>query len=330
MSWILAGDVGGTKTNLALVKSSDRSCTLEAQATFSSQKSDTKDTIASYIQKMGVGYRIDCASIALAGPVREGRCKITNLPWIIDAKELKSSLSIPRVLLLNDLEAGAYAIDRLPASAFCTLQAGERQQGNRALISPGTGLGEAGLYWDGKAHQPFATEGGHSDFAPIDELQLRLARYLIARFQHASYERVLSGPGIYHLFEFLRDAEGYKVEPKISEEMQQGSDPAHVISHAGLAQDSPICQMTLDLFCTLLGQEAGNLALKFLAQGGIYLGGGIPPKLLPLLQQRTFLMSFTSKGRFTELLRTFPIQIVLEDRASLIGAAAYAQCMRES
>ncbi len=320
--WILAGDIGGTKTRLALF--SEGSYEPLELATFPSQEfADLESIIALYLEKLP-GKKIATACFALAGPIKEGRCETTNIAWIVDSKKIKAQFNIHNVLLLNDLEAAAWSLGLLDEGAFCLLQKGRAEiGGNKAIISPGTGLGEAGLLWDGVRHIPFATEGGQTDLGPKDGLQIELVSYLIERYGHVSYERALSGRGIKNIFDFLKERKGMAVEKPLLDAMER-EDPAALISKEGLTGRSEICVKTLDLFALLLGQEAGNLALKHLALGGLYLGGGIPVKLLAKLQGPLFLEGFLNKGHFSALLQDIPVRVILDEQASLKGAAACA------
>lgn len=317
---LLAGDIGGTKTNLALWQEG----VCSHLASFPSQSyPHLGDIIRQYLETLKPRPQLLAACFAIAGPVHEGVCKATNLPWIVDAKAVAQSLRIPHVFLINDLEANAYAIDHLNKEQLITLYAGEgKGVGNRAVISPGTGLGEAGLFWDGKKHTPFASEGGHGEFGPHDEIQIELARFLIERFGHPSYERVLSGPGFSTLYDFFTKKRGIKPSTELVNELSSGNHAAIISKHA-FAGTSSLCEEIMTLFVSVLGAEAGNCALKYMAFGGIYLGGGIPPKILPALKAPAFLEGFLAKGRMKSLLQTMPIQVILDDKASLRGAFYY-------
>ena len=220
------------------------------------------------------------ASFGIAGPVRNGRCEATNLPWVVDSKTLAKRLGLKRVGLINDLEANAYGIAVLQSTDFVILNKGARNaKGNKAIISAGTGLGEAGMYWDGQVHRPFPSEGGHADFAPRNHLEMELLDYLMKRYRRVSYERLVSGPGLVNVYQFLRDT-GKGEEPAwLAEQMRHG-DPAPIISQHAMDGKSPLCLHALELFVSLYGAEAGNLALKIMATGGVYLGGGIAPKIV--------------------------------------------------
>lgn len=315
---IVIGDIGGTNGRFALIHPDNKEF-VHLEVLPSGNYPNFLLLLGDYLRKQGNPI-ITRACFSVAGPVIDGVCKVTNLPWIIDAREIAKTFNIPRVTLLNDLEAEAHAIGALPKESFISLSnAKERVDGNRAIISPGTGLGEAGLFWDGKNHRPFASEGGHADFGPTTELQVELASYLIKKFGHASTERILSGPGLQNIFHFFADVKKRDVPSLLKEEMSE-QDPSKVITERALQKKSPICEETLDFFLTILGQEAGNCALRFLAIGGIYLGGGIVPKILPVLQNGLFLKAFLNKGRMRDLLEGIPVFALNNKFSALYGA----------
>jgi len=267
---------------------------------------------------------IEYASFGIAGPVINGRVKTSNLPWVVDAREIAQDLGLDTTGLLNDLEANAYGIDALTAGDLAVLNEGAPDAvGNVAVISAGTGLGEAGLYWDGRHHRPFATEGGHADFAPRDETEIELLRYLLRFHEHVSYERVLSGPGLQNIYAFLRDT-GRAVEKAAVVEQMGSADPAAVICAAALDGSCALSARSLELFVSIYGAAAGNLALKVMATGGVYIGGGIAPKILEKLQTGQFMDAFTAKGRFKPLCAAIPVRVVLNPGTALLGAARYA------
>jgi glucokinase len=264
-----------------------------------------------------------CAS-AIAGPVVGDRVETTNLPWHIDARALGARLGNVPVFLLNDLEALAYGIPSLRDDGVTTLQpVAADPTGTIAVIAAGTGLGEAGLVWDGRRRRTLASEGGHADFAPRTEREIALLRHLLRRWPHVSWERVVSGPGIVNLFEYVRDVERLDVPPALADAMAAG-DAAAAITGAGLARTAPIATATLDLFATLYGAEAGNLALKLKALGGVYVGGGIAPKVLEKLRDGTFIEAFRAKGRFRDLLESIPVHVIINPHTALHGAARFA------
>lgn len=320
---ILAGDIGGTHTRLAFFERDPAEAQPLAIEVFPSREYGGLGEIARKFLD-GHKLRAKSACFGIAGPVRRGRVAVSNLPWVVDAGELAASLSIASVALINDLEANAYGIDVLSPLDFVVLNPGAADAaGNQALIAAGTGLGEAGIAATPTGRRPFATEGGHTDFGPRNELEIELLRYLLPRFGHVSYERVLSGMGLESIYQFFRDT-GRGVETQeLAAEMASG-DPGAVISRHGLAGGSDLCVQVLDLFVSLYGAEAGNLALKVMATGGVFIGGGIAPKILPKLQQPAFLEAFFDKGRMGKILKEMPVRVITNDKTALLGAARYA------
>lgn len=323
---ILAGDIGGTKTVLGLFEEAGGDLHMARDGTFRSQEHASLEEIVAKFLNAGPKASLRAGCFGVAGAVLEGQCRTTNLPWRLHETVLAQAIAAPRVKLLNDLEAAAYGMLYLRPDELCVLNPGSRPrlQGNVAVIAAGTGLGEAMLYWDGQRHYPIASEGGHCDFAPRTEQEIALIEYLMPNFGgHVSYERVLSGPGFHNVYTFLRDC-GYAPEPLWLTEKLKTGEPNVVISQAGLAGDDPLCITTLDLFATIYGAEAGNLALKCVAAGGVFVGGGIAPKILPALQNGSFMRGFTDKGRFSDLMKSIEVSVSLNPRAPLIGAAHYA------
>jgi glucokinase len=320
---ILAGDVGGTHARLAFFDVSQGRFRLVSSAIFPSREYSGLDQIvASFVGDSAVLPELACFGIA--GPVRNGRVEASNLPWIIDSKRLADELHVKNTVLINDLEANAWGISALAENDVVTLnQVKGNPVGNQAVISAGTGLGEAGMYWDGVKHHVFASEGGHTDFAPRDELEMDLLRYLRGKFGHVSYERIVSGPGLVNVFHFLRDS-GRGTEPKWLTEQMAASDPAPAISRAGIEGQCPLCEQAVDLFISIYAAEAGNLALKIMSTGGLYLGGGIAPKILPKLSGPLFMHAFTNKGRMQPLLESIPVKVIVNEGAALLGAARCA------
>lgn len=317
---LLVGDIGGTKTRLALFEHK-KPIQLIREQRFLSRGYATLDKIIDefLIEKIP----IEAACFGIAGPVRDDKVDATNLPWFIDGKKLATQFKINKVFLINDLEANAYGLSVLRKEAFFVINKGiEGQNGNQGLLSAGTGLGEAGLFWDGKIHVPFATEGGHASFAPKNELEIELLRFALKKFPHVSYERILSGQGILLLHQFLLHHYKKSLSPQM-EKLFKENDPAKIITEMGLSKEDPICTQTLDLFVSIYGAEAGNLALKFLALGGVFIGGGIAPKIIQKFKESHFVTSFIDKGRFSHLLQSIPIKVVLNDQAALLGAAEY-------
>lgn len=320
---ILAGDIGGTKTNLALYSVQGSKLTPGVKRSFSSRDyPGLEPLLREFMANNTVPVRGACFGIA--GPVVDGKSETPNLPWVLDAQEISRFLGLDSVSLINDLEATAYGVLTLDAGEFEILNEGRSQQeGNMALIAAGTGLGEAMLCWDGSGHRPSASEGGHADFAPRNPLEIELLRYLMDRFGHVSYERVVSGPGLLNVYSFLKES-SHLMEPSWLKDRLAEGDPGTVISKVALAKESEICIRALDLFVSLYGAEAGNLALKARAIRGLYVGGGIAPKILKKLKDGAFMQAFTDKGRFTRFLSDIPVHVVLNDEAALEGAAYFA------
>ena len=319
---VLSGDIGGTKTRLAVIAVDGvRLCTEREQSYPSRDYAAFDELLGDFLRGSDVPAR---ATFGIAGPVQGRVVQTTNLPWRIDADALQARFGFGLCNLLNDLEATAYALPALAESDLLTLQAGAADaSGNAAVIAAGTGLGEAGLFWDGKQHHPFATEGGHASFSPGDELEIAFLRHIQQQHRHVSWERVVSGPGLVSLHEFLRLHRHAPAPLWLAEEMQ-GNDPAASIAAAALSGRDEICVETLARFACLYGAEAGNLALKVMSRGGLYLGGGIAPKILPLLRDGAFLDTFLDKGRMRPLLEAMPVKVILNDRAALYGAALLA------
>ena len=320
---ILAGDVGGTSTRLAFFTVEDGRLNLVLEKDYPSRRHESLDEIVGEFvshHRLAIEY----ACFGIAGPVQHGRVETPNLAWVVDQETIARELRIQTAWLINDLLANTYGILALEEKDFAVLNAGSPDAtGNAAVISAGTGLGEAGAYWDGKHYYPFACEGGHADFAPRNELEIDLLRYLIERFGHASWERVVSGPGLQNIFDFLRDTGRGEALAWLIAEMEE-KDPSAVISQAALEGKSELCVQALDLFISCFGAEAGNLALKFLATGGVFIGGGIAPKIIQRLNGQTFINAFTDKGRFKHLLEAIPVRVILNDKTALLGAARYA------
>jgi glucokinase len=320
---ILAGDIGGTRTRLAAFETEGNRLQCVVEKTYPSQQHDGLSTIlADFIKTEGIPVHSAC--VGVAGPVRGGRSKISNLPWIIDSRELAQQLKLSSVGLLNDLEAYAYGIDALESKDFVTLSEGaEDAEGNRAVISARTGLGMAGLYWDGFRHHPFACEGGHADFAPRNDLEMELLGYLQKKYGRISYERILSGPGIKNIYDFLRDTHKSEEPEWLRKQMDMSPDPPALISQLALEGKAAICDQCLSIFVSVFGAETGNAALKFMSTGGIFIGGSIAAKIVPKMKDPVFMQSFLDKGRMEGLLKDMAVKIVLNDDCGIIGAARY-------
>lgn len=324
---LLAGDLGGTKINMALFRRGPERPELVREGTLKTAGTSGIEPILD--EFLGDDrHRVEAACIGVAGPVRDGRARMVNVGWAIDRRDIERHLGVGKVELINDLVATGYGVEVLPPDQIATLNEGrEDPAGNGALIAAGTGLGEALLIRrDDGGFEPEPSEGGHCDFAPVRDIEIDLLRFSSAKFGRTSYERVLSGPGIRHIYEFLKQRGDFPESPEIAEQMREG-DPSAVISQAALEQACPLCDQAMDLFATIYGAEAGNLALKTLAVGGVYLGGGIAPKILPLLRGPHFMNAFNHKGRLSEFMAGLPVRVILEPRAALLGAAHRAEML---
>jgi len=319
---VLVGDIGGTKTGLGIAEVKGDDVTLELHRRYPSRKSiSLGEIVTTFFDETGCECRM--AAFAVAGPVVSGRSKTTNLPWQIDAAALQTSLGFERVGLLNDLEAVAWGVPALSTSELSVIQPGATGAvGNACVVAAGTGLGEAGMFWDGARHRAFATEGGHTDFAPTDDREFALLNYLQKRVGRVSWERVVSGMGIGNIYEFLAQWHKAAHPPAVAEALRSDGDIAAAVAEAA-SNGHTISQEALELFAVLYGREAGNTALKHMALGGVYLGGGIAPKNLSLLQGPGFAEGFRDKGRMRGLMEQIPVRIILDPDTPLYGAARY-------
>jgi len=320
---ILAGDIGGTKTTLALFEAATGPRSPVAEVTFPSASYPGLEVIIREFLTQ-VGQDVESACFGVAGPVTGDKARITNLPWNVDAKVLCRELHFASVRLMNDLEAMANAVPILEPADLCTLNdTAPTPAGAIGVLAPGTGLGEAFLAWDGAVYRAYPSEGGHCSFAPRTALEVDLLRFLLDRFEHVSYERVCSGQGIPNLYDFFREREHMKELPQVVRQLTAVGDPTPVIVRAAMDPEdpSPLCRRAVETFVSILGAEAGNLALKVLATGGIYLGGGIPPRILPILQAGGVMRTFQHKGRFGAMVAQMPAYVILNSRAALLGAA---------
>jgi len=326
---VLAGDVGGTKTTLGLFEAKKGIDGVLTETTFSSRDFPTFEAVVREFLKDGAAS-IECACFGVAGPVVGGEAKVTNLPWSVDERKISSELGVPSVRVINDLQATASAIPYLPQTNFRALNeaVGGRKGTTIAVIAPGTGLGEASLTWDAPhgGYNVHASEGGHADFAPTDELQVGLLRHLMGQGGHVSYERVCSGLGIRNVHAYLLQV----MSPTPASEehrrrLEKEEDPVPLMAEAAITRspNCEVCVKTFEVFVSVLGAEAGNLALRTLATGGVYLGGGIPPKILPLLADGRFMSSFRNKGKLTALASEIPVRVVLNQKAAFLGAARF-------
>jgi glucokinase len=321
---VLAGDIGGTTTRLGLYEvAGDELCGIREQSFASAGASGLEEILLEFLGEGESGCRAACFGIA--GPVTGRRMQTTNLPWVVDADDLERTTGIPKVVLINDLEATGWGVVRMGEGGAHVLNPGKPEvRGNGAVIAAGTGLGEAGIYWDGRSMRPFACEGGHAGFSPTNELSDGLLQFLRQRHgAQVSWERVLSGPGLANLYRYMLERAG-KPEPNWFVEADRAGDPTPAISTAGLEDSCEVCARTIEIFARLYGEEAGNLALKVMATGGVWVGGGIAPKILPMLTGGAFMEGFLAKGRMRPLLESMPVRIVLDDRAAIQGAAYHA------
>lgn len=329
---LLAGDIGGTKTHLAIYSSGDTP-QRQYEAIYKSAEYDSLETICRLFLA-NVNVTVTRAVFGVAGPVVNGESKITNLPWLITETGLSQALHIPieAVKLLNDLEVIGYAVPHLPATDLAPLNSDQLDLtlgGHKAIIAPGTGLGEAILFCHNHTYHVMPSEGGHADFAPANAIQMRLLRYLLKKYNHVSYERVCSGGlGIPNIYKFLKKSRAVEESPEVARALQHATDLTPIIIQAGMSKESELCRATLNIFVSALGAEAGNLALKVMATGGIYLGGGIPPKILAKLRDGTFMAAFVNKGRFADLLARIPVYVILNENPGLLGAAYYGLRMQ--
>jgi glucokinase len=325
---ILAGDVGGTKVHLALYNFEGGRLKSVRDEKFPAHQFASLDDVVKKFQADGGADQqpIAAACFGCPGPVRDGRLKLTNLPWTLDARDLQKSLSIEHIFLINDLEANGYGIPELAPESIRTLHTGDpAAMGHRGLIAAGTGLGEALLIWDGKTHRPIPSEGGHCDFAARNDREIALLQYLRRTLNgRVSWERVVSGLGIKNIYTYLRDLEKLE-EPQWLRDRMLAEDPNAVIGQCAEDGSSPLCFETMKTFAAAYGAETGNIALKVLAMGGMYLGGGIAPKMLKTLDGGGFMQAFLDKGRLSPLLESVPVRVILDDTCALLGAAAYAE-----
>ena len=320
---ILAGEIGATRTRLAAFETEGNKLQKVVEKIYMSQEErNLPEIIVGFIRTEGIPVHNACFGVA--GPVRGGQSKISNLSWVIDAKELATLLKLKSVGLINDLEAFAYGIDALESKDFITLSEGsEDAEGNRAVISARTGLGVAGLFWDGNRHHPFACEGGHSNFAPSDNLEIELLQYLQKKYGRVSCERVLSGPGIKNIYDFLRDTRKFEEPDWLREQLSHAQDAPALISQLALEDKAAICEQTLAIFVAIYGSQTGDCALNYMSTGGIFIGGSIAAKIVPKMKDPIFLRSFLAKGRMEPLLGEMPVKIVINDDSGIMGAALY-------
>lgn len=326
--WILAGDIGGTKINVALFEYCDQHFEPLREGSYPTHEQASLPSALKDFLGDDLG-RIGSAAFGVPGAVTGDVVKGVNLPWDIDRRRLAAELGLREVGLINDLVANGYGVSILPEDKFEVINMGRRDpSGNGALISAGTGLGEGLLIWNGRRWQPQPSEGGHTDFSPTTETEVELLRHLMSKYGRVSSERVVSGPGLYAIYCFLRDTGREEEPPWLAEQMTE-DDPSVIISRLAQEDGVAICKRALEIFIRCYGAEAGNLAIKMLATGGVFIGGGIAPKLLDELKQGDFMEAFLNKGRMRSIMEDMPVKVVLEPRAALFGAAHYAQIMED-
>jgi len=321
---VIAADIGGTKTNLGWFVSDSGKMILKEEATYPSTEYGSFSEIVKDFVKNHNFELPDVISIGVAGPVLQGKCKMTNLSWSLDVEQLKEELRIERVELINDLEATSYGLAEVNEGYLATIYSGNPEiKGNVGILAPGTGLGEAGLFWDGEALRPFSTEGGHSEFSPRNKLEVEFYEYLSSMHDIVSWETVISGPGILDIYRFLRDVKRHPEPAWLTQKFEKEEDPSSVISHTAMRELDPTCSRTMEIFVNFLAREATNLALKLKATGGILLGGGIPPKIFSLMNKDKFHQSFIVSDKMEHLLKDIPIYLILNSKTALLGAAYY-------
>lgn len=326
---LLTIDIGGTNTRCAVFKNSIHNQYFHHKIYESQRYSSLESIISDYLKT--AGETINCAVIGVPGPIENGVAKTTNLSWTVAATALKSHFPFDSVVLLNDLEALGHAVSVLEEQDLVTINSGRiNPSGNIALAAPGTGLGEAFLSRCNGVHRVFASEGGHADYAPTNHIEIRLLSFLMKRFDHVSYERICSGPGIFNIYNFLKHSEKFSEPGWLAEKIRSADDPTPIIMQYAENPDhsEPVCRRTFDIFSSALASECGNLALKFNASGGVYIGGGIAPKLLSFLTTDRFLKSFFNKGRFSDVMSGIPLKVILKPDAALFGLASFASSSR--
>ena len=330
---VLAGDIGGSKTNIGIFAVEDQQLSSLFEATYVSSHYHSLEEIIEHfltqLKNKDLKIPIAAACFGVAGPVKNNYCEVTNLPWIIDALQIQKKFVWQTVDLLNDLQANAWGIAALDEQDFISLNEGNlssapKNSANASIIAAGTGLGEAGLFWDGEKHIPFASEGGHTDFSPATEQEFRLYQFLRIKYNgHVSWERIVSGMGLENLYEFLCYEDQSQPPVWLQQQMQNG-DAAAAISNAAISAKDKLCRQALDWFVHFYGVEAGNHALKIMSRGGVFLGGGIAPKIIKHLQSGDFMQAFCDKGRMQHLLQAMPVKVIMNDKTALYGPALYA------
>ena len=327
--WILAGDIGGTNTRLQLIEKNKQGLEYHARISYPSQEYEKlTDVVERFLEQTGKDIQIEKACFAVAGPVlAKTTAKVTNLPWQLDAKQLQMDLDIPLVVLINDFQAIGYGIAMLEDNELLVLQHGKPElHGRRAVIGAGTGLGETLLTWQQDYYQPWPTEGGHVDFAPTNEMEMDLLVYLKTKHEHVSYELLLSGAGILRIYQFLCEFKKIPESSSVAELIKE-NDPASIISRHALNNKDDLCSKTLDCFMKIYAAQTGNVVLNYLATGGVYITGGIAPKIIDKFKEDYFLETFNNKGKMSTLMKDIPVKVILNDNVGLLGAVQYALMM---
>jgi glucokinase len=322
-SIVLGGDTGGTKVNLAIFEATATDVKMIKSSTYHSGSFPSVNKILQQFIQENPDYKPEKICLGVAGPVFEGRVTVTNLPWYIDANEIAAATGISQVILLNDLEATAYGVAGLEENDFSVLHAGDTDEGgNISILAPGTGLGEAGLFWDGQYHHPFATEGGHCDYSCRNETDLQLHDYMLRKYKVVSWESIIAGPGIYSIFQFLCEIKKRTVSVAIEDKIKT-SDPSAVVSEAAIEESDPVCVEAMRIFIRNLARECCNLILKMKSTGGLLLAGGVPPKIISLLRDPFFYENLLDCDRMQDLVKKVPVKVILNDKAPMIGAGWY-------
>ncbi len=321
--FILGGDVGGTKVNLAIFEATVAGVKMIKSSSYQSGSFPTANKILQQFLLENLDYKPEKICLGIAGPVFEGRVTVTNLPWYVDANEIAAATGINQVILLNDLEATAYGVAGLEEKDYSVLHEGDADEGgNISILAPGTGLGEAGLFWDGQKYHPFATEGGHCDFSCRSEDDLQLHDYMLKKYKVVSWESIIAGPGIFSIFQFLCEIKKRKASVAIEDKMKT-TDPSAVISESAIEETDPVCMETMRIFIRHLARECCNLILKMKSTGGLLLAGGVPPKIISLLQDSYFYENMLDCDRMQDLVKKVPVKVILNDKAPMIGAGWY-------
>ncbi|HEY2350402.1 MAG TPA: glucokinase [Puia sp.] len=317
---VIGGDAGGTKVNLAIFEATMNDVRLIKSATYHSGSFPSVHQILQQFMQENPDYKPEKICLGVAGPVFEGRVAVTNLPWYVDAGEIAKATGVNQVILLNDLEATAYGVAGLTDDDLAVLHAGDPDEGgNISILAPGTGLGEAGLFWDGQFYHPFATEGGHCDFSCRDALDLELHDYLLRKYKVVSWESVIAGPGVSSIFQFLCEIKKRSISIATEDKLKTG-DPSAVISEAAIEESDPVCVEAMRIFVRHLARECCNLILKMKSTGGLLLAGGVPPKIISLLREPYFYENLLDCDRMQELVKKVPVKVILNDKAPMIGA----------